>query len=391
MGFVDEEQVILRHVVQQRRRRLTWQAAAEVARIIFDAVAIADRAHHLHIEHSALHNALGFNEFALLFQFFFPPVEFVLDADDGPVALVGLHDVVRFRVDGNAPDVFLAGADFAGQRIDLTNFVDLITPHFNAIAVVFVRRINFENVPANAKGAAAEVFAAFVLNIHESPQHGFARSLVALFEHDQHSEIGFRRADAVDAGDAGDDDDVLAFEQRAGGAHPQLVELVVDGGFFFNVDVGGGNVGLGLIKIVIADEIFYGVFGEEALELVIKLRGEGFIVRQDERRAIGLFDDLGHGKSFSGAGDAEKNLVLVAGLEAAEELVDGRGLIATGLIVAAQLKVHRMVLLRVFRAQWKLSLYRESQIFVGSGFQGAGAAVGWGTKIVSRWLVASTL
>ncbi len=252
---------------------------------------------------------------------------------------------MRLRINGNARDVFLASADFAGQRIDLADFVDLIAPHFNAIAVVFVRGINFQNVAANAKGAAAEIFAALVLNVHETPQQGLARSLVALFEHDQHSEVSFRRADAVDAGNAGDDDNVLTLEKRTGGAHPQFVEFVVDGGFFFDVDVGGGNVGFGLVKIIVADEIFDRVFGEEAFELVIELRGEGFVVRQNKGRPIGLLDHLGHGKSFSGAGNAEKNLMLVAGFEAA--------VVATGLIVAAQLEIHRRGLLRVFRAQRK--------------------------------------
>src|SRR5258708_1522760 len=199
---------------------------------------------------------LGFAKLALFFQFFFPPVEFVLNADDGAVALSGLHDVVGFRIDGDAREVLVASANFTGERIDLAELVDLVAPHFDAIGVVFVGRIDFEDVAANAEGAAAEVFAALVLDIHETAQEGFARGLVTLFEHDQHSEIGFGRADAVDAGDGSDYDDVLAFEEGASGAHAELVEFVVDGGFFFDVNVGGGNVGLGLVEIVVADEIF---------------------------------------------------------------------------------------------------------------------------------------
>ena len=108
--------------------------------------------------------------------------------------------------------------------------------------------------------------------------------------------------------------------------------------FFFDVDVGGGNVGFGLVVIVVADEIFDGVLREEAFELVIELRGERFVVRQDQRGAIGALDDLGHGEGLAGAGDAEQDLMLFAGFEAADELVDGCGLIAAGLIVAGSLK-----------------------------------------------------
>ena len=62
-------------------------------------------------------------------------------------------------------------------------------------------------------------------------------------------------------------------KQRAGGAHAEFVELVVDGGFFVDVEIGGGDVGFGLVVVVVADEIFDGVFGEEGFELVVELRG----------------------------------------------------------------------------------------------------------------------
>ena len=86
-----------------------------------------------------------------------------------------------------------------------------------------------------------------------------ARDLLALFEHQQHAVVGFGRTEAVDATDAGDDDAIAALEQRARGGEAQLVQLVVDGGFFFDVDVAGRNVGFGLVVIVIADEILDGV------------------------------------------------------------------------------------------------------------------------------------
>ena len=50
--FVDEQQIILRNVIEQRGRRFAGQAAGHVPRIIFDAVAIADGAHHFDVEHA---------------------------------------------------------------------------------------------------------------------------------------------------------------------------------------------------------------------------------------------------------------------------------------------------------------------------------------------------
>ncbi len=167
-----------------------------------------------------------------------------------------------------------------------------------------------------------------------------ARDLLALFEHQQHAVVGFGRAEAVDAADAGDDHAVAALEQRPRGGEAQLVQLVVDGGFFFDVDVARRDVGFRLIVIVIADEILDGVAGEKGFELVIELRGERLVVRQDQRRAAGLLDQLGHGEGLAGAGDAQQDLMLFAVQQPAEELIDGGGLIAARAIIDAQMKGH---------------------------------------------------
>src|ERR1700676_3506427 len=311
-----------------------------MSRIIFDAVAVADSAHHLDIEHGALSDALRFDEFALLLEFVAPPAKLFLNGDDGALALILRHDVMGFRINGHTREIFLAGADFAGERIDLAEFVDLIAPHFDAIAVVLESGINLDDVAANAESPASQILGAVVLNIDEAAQQGFAGSLLAFFEHDQHAVIGFRRTEAVDAGYRSDDDDVAAFEERAGGAHAESVELVVYGGFFFDVDVGCGNVGFWLVKIVVADEIFDGVLGEETFEFVIELRGERLVVSENQRGTVHGVDYFGHRERFAGAGDAEKNLMLVSGFDAADELIDGGGLIATRLIAAGELESH---------------------------------------------------
>ncbi len=113
------------------------------------------------------------------------------------------------------------------------------------------------------------------------------RDLLAFFEEQQHAVVGFGRAEAVDAADGADDDGVAAFEEGARGGEAELVELLVDGGFFFDVEVAGGDVGFGLVVVVVGDEVLDGVGGEELLELVIELGGEGLVVGEDERGAVG--------------------------------------------------------------------------------------------------------
>src|SRR5579871_1021066 len=95
-------------------------------------------------------------------------------------------------IDRDTRKIFLARPDFTGQRIDLAKRVDLISPHLDAVGLVFIGGINLDNVAANAEGAAAKVFAALVLAVDKSAKQRLAGSLMALFQHHQHAVIGFR-------------------------------------------------------------------------------------------------------------------------------------------------------------------------------------------------------
>ena len=177
--------------------------------------------------------------------------------------------------------------------IDLGERVDLVAEEFDAVGVFIVGGVDLDDVATNAEGAAAEVYVvALVQDFDQAAGDVFAPDLLALFEEEKHSIVGFGRAQAVDAGDGADDDAVAALEEGAGGGETEFVQLFVDRGFFFDEEVAGGDVGFGLVVVVVGDEVFDGVVGEEGLELVIELGGEGLVVREDEGRAIELLDDL---------------------------------------------------------------------------------------------------
>jgi hypothetical protein len=93
-------------------------------------------------------------------------------------------------------------------------------------------------------------------------------------------------------------------------AHP--VDRLVDRAFLLDIGVRPGHIGLGLVIVVIADEIFDRVVGEEVLELPVKLRGQDLVGRQDQRGALQLLDHLRHGEGLARAGDAKQHLILVA-------------------------------------------------------------------------------
>ena len=168
---------------------------------------------------------------------------------------------MRLRIDRQARVGLL---HLAEQRVDLREALDLVAPQLDAVGVVVVGGIDLDDVAAHAESAAPEIaVVALVQDLDQLGDDLVARDLLALFEHQQHAVVRFGRAEAVDAAHAGDDDAVAALEQRLGGGQAQLVELVVDGGFFFDVDVARRDVGFGLVVIVIADEVLDGVVGEE--------------------------------------------------------------------------------------------------------------------------------
>ncbi len=333
--FVDEKQVILRHVIEQRRGSLARQPPGQVPRIVLYAVAIADGVDHLDVEECPLRHPLRFDKLSLLFQLLLPPLELFVDSGDGAFFLPGGQDVMRLRVDRKPGQVFTARAHFSGQRIDLPQSVHLISPHLDAVALIFVRRIDFDHVAAHPKRAAPQILAAFVLNLDQPPQQRFPRRLLPLLQHHQHPVIRFWRPDAVNARNAGHNDYVAPLEQRPRRAHPQLVQLVVDRRFLLDVDVCRGNVRFRLVIIVVADEIFDRILREEPLELMVELRGQCLIVGQDQGRPVRLLDDLGHRKGFSRARHAQQHLMFVAGFQPPPKLLDRSGLIAARLIVAA--------------------------------------------------------
>ena len=171
---------------------------------------------------------------------------------------------------------------------------------------------DFQHVAAHTERTALErlIIPAVLLG----NQIGHDLALVIIFARLQvlrHRAVGFDRTDAVNARHRGHDDHIVAFQKRTRGrvAHP--VNLFVDLAFFFYVGVRAGDIGLWLVVVVIADEIFDRIVGEEVLELTIKLGGQRFIRGQYDGRALGFLDDLGHRECLARARGPQKDLVLI--------------------------------------------------------------------------------
>ena len=145
-------------------------------------------------------------------------------------------------------------------------------------------REDLDHVAPDPEGAPVEVVVvALVLEGHQLAQDVVAVPLLPLHHLEVHPVVGLRRAQPVDARDGGDDDHVPALEQGLGRrvAHP--VDLVVDERVLLDVGVDLRDVGLGLVVVVVGDEVLDRVLGEERLELAVELGGQRLVGRHDQR------------------------------------------------------------------------------------------------------------
>ena len=151
-------------------------------------------------------------------------------------------------------------------------------------------------------------------------------------EQDHPIPVGLGRAQAEDAADRRHDDDVAPRQQRRGGGVAETVDLVVDRRVLLDVRVRGRDVGLGLVVVVVADEVLDRRARQQLAELVAELGRERLVVRDDQRRAFRLGDHARHGEGLARAGDAEERLEALAAPQALRQLADRPRLVARRLV-----------------------------------------------------------
>ena len=113
----------------------------------------------------------------------------------------------------------------------------------------------------------------------------------------------------------------------------QPVDLVVDRRVLLDVGVAGRDVRLGLVVVVVADEVLDPVVGEELAHLLGQLRGQRLVGRQDQRGSLDVLDRPRDGGALAGARDAEQRLEPVAALQTLGQLGDGLRLVTGSLEV----------------------------------------------------------
>ena len=95
-------------------------------------------------------------------------------------------------------------------------------------------------------------------------------------------------------------------QQRARGGVTEPIDLVVDRAVLLDVRVGRRDVRLGLVIVVVGDEVLDAIAREELAELGRELRGQRLVGREHERGPLRLRDHVGDREALARAGDAER-------------------------------------------------------------------------------------
>ncbi len=249
-----------------------------------------------------------------------------LDLADGPLHPLVARHVVGRRKDDQVVDV---GQLLAGERVDRDDPLDLVAEQLDLHHVLLVGGMDLDGVAPDPKLAPHQVqVVALVLHVDQPAQHRPLVLLLADLQVQDPVRVLLGRPQPVDAGDRGDHDDIPAGQQGGGRRVAQPVDLVVDRAVLLDVGVARGEVGLGLVVVVVGDEVLHPVLGEELPELVGQLGGQRLVGGDDQGRALDLLDRPGDGGALAASGDAEQRLEAVPPPDALGQGGDRVGLVS---------------------------------------------------------------
>ena len=336
MALVDEQQKILREIVQQGHRRAARRTLRDDARIVLDTGAIAQLLHHFDVIVHALADALRLEQLAVVGEEFHALVALLADLADRAGHLLLRRDIVARGPGDEPPD------DLAGDGVDLADAVDLVAEEFYADrARRPVGGPKLNRVAPDAEHIALKRnVVALIPVVDEAAHQLLARKLRPGRQIDHHLLKIIRLAESVDAADRRHDDHVPPLQQRGRRGQPQPVDLLVDGGVLFNIGIRMGDIRLGLIIVVVGHEILHRVVREKRPELRTELRGQRLVVRQHEGRTVAVRDDVRHRERLARAGHTEQHLLRQPVFHAPRQFFNGLRLVAGGLIIRNKLKIH---------------------------------------------------
>lgn len=264
MGLVNDQQEILREIVEQAERARPRRSSVEIARVVLNTLTITEFENHLDIVVDAFGQALGFERSSFAFKLIDTKTEVVPDVvDSHPYTLLAGYE------DRSGVDVeFVERVYFAaGNRFDGQEFVDLVAPKDDAQCEILVSEKDVHRITLDAEITSVEFYLVTdILSVDEIKEKGVADVVCAFL---QRNKIGIERigvSHAVDTGHRADDHHVPSSgKQRRNGGESEFVNLVVDGEVLLDIGIGGGDIGFWLVIVVVGDKILDLVVRKEPL------------------------------------------------------------------------------------------------------------------------------
>ena len=329
MALVHHQQGVGREVIEQGRRRLAGLPTGQVAGVVFNASAIADLHHHLQVELGALLQPLHLHQLVGPAKGLQALGQLLLDGLHGVAHGLPASHIVGLGVDGDARHL---PEDLPGEGVEDGNGFDLIVKqlHPDAFPLGF-SRVHIDEIAAHPVGGAAQFhLVAGVLHLRQAPQQEALLHALAPVQVQDHLQVGLRVPQSVDGGHRGDDDGIRALQQGLGGGQAHLLYVFVDGGVFFYVGVGGRQVGLRLVVVVVGNKVLHRVAGEKFPHLAVELRRQGLVRRQHQGGTLQFFNEIGDGEGLAGTGHAQQRLVGDAVPRRVAQALYGLGLVPRG-------------------------------------------------------------
>ena len=329
--FVNDDKKIIGKEIQQTVGPRTRRTPVEIARIVFYARAVTQFAQHLHVVGNTLLQTLGLERTAFALEPLHLLVQVVLYLVDGAQGgFFGSHEEV-----GGVYLVSIETGDCnTAHGVYLFDTVHLVFPENDAQKVVGVCKVDVYGIALYTEVAAVQVdVVADVEAVYKTAQEYVAAVGFSLLHFD-YVVIEIRRiSHTVNARYGRYHHHVLASGKQGGsGGKPQLVYFVVDGEVLFYIGVRRGQVGFGLVIVVIGYVIFHCVIREESLELAVELCRQRLVMAQYERRLVDVGYDVGNGECLSGAGHAQQGLCGNSLKHSFGELCDCFRLVAGGAV-----------------------------------------------------------
>ncbi len=167
MRLVDEEQEIVRKIVQERGRLLARLAAGQMHRVVLNARAVTGLLKHLEVIHRTLAESRCLEQLTLGLQLLETLFQLLFNITNRRAQLVlRRHEVLR-RVDVDFEPLH---QELPGQRIDLDDSLDFIAEELDAQRDVLVGGKDLERVAPDPKASSHERhIVTVVLNVDQMP------------------------------------------------------------------------------------------------------------------------------------------------------------------------------------------------------------------------------